>query len=79
MRAQVDLPRRLIGVFGRALLLTALSAALLVAGLTGLLFRAGTLAIVPPVVTAVHSGGLRVSSRCDHYPDACETRQGGEN
>jgi hypothetical protein len=61
-------------VFGLALPLTALGATLLVTGFAGLLLRPGTLAVVPPIITAIAPGGLRISGCCDHHASACEKR-----
>jgi hypothetical protein len=54
--------------------MTALGAALLVTGFAGLLLRPGTLAIVPPIITAIPTGGLRIRGCSDHHASACEKR-----
>ena len=66
-------------MLGIALLVTALGAAFLVTGFAGLLLRPGTLAVVPPIVTAIPPGGLRIRGCCDHHASACEKRYSGEN
>ena len=65
---------RAILVLGLALLLTALGAALLVTGFAVLLLLPGTLAVVPPIITAITPGGLRIRGCCDHHASACEKR-----
>ena len=65
---------RAVFVLGVALLVTALRAALLITGFAGLLLRPGSLAVVPPIITAIPPGGLRVRRGCDHHASACEKR-----